>query len=699
MRSTFLFLAIIFLSLPLSAQFPKDLFVEKIAEGLTAPTEITNAGDERLFVCQREGIIKILNAEDDIVEQAFLDITDRVMDFGELGLLSLAFHPDYFDNGLFYVSYANSDRNLIIAEYSVSQDDPNVADPNSERVLLTVEHEFYAHLGACLRFGPDGYLYISIGDGEVLDGPQKVTEFFGKILRIDVDNGDPYAIPEDNPLVNEVGAKKEIWAIGLRNPWKFCFDEETGDMIIADVGFKTTEEINFIEADESSLVNFGFPCFEGTTSFVGCLELDESEIEFPIASYDHEPWLNCSASVTGGYVYQDPVIDNFSSYIYGDYCTGRIYAMYQENGVNVSEIIFHNEYLLDDITTFGKDQSGELLVASLEDGAIFRLNFDCPIPDYDLTDASCSTSSDGCIELNIPSNQGIVGLELSDTLGNIIPEEDYCQLTSGIYNLAINNSNPTCSISFPIEISQFTPAIERTKASCSAINDATVSIGVYQNLPASHQFSLVSEDGELIDSTEYGSMYEGTYYLLSSDGNGGCVDSFFIYIDYISDFDMNIELINDTLFLMNEYESYQWYFSTFGFLSSEIISGATEQFHVPNLAGWYYVVAIDEEGCKNRRGKFFNGLTNVQTPSVFNNIKLYPNPTRDQMTLDLSEYERVEFLDYKILDLDGQMIIENTSIPSGAYLEYISTKDLSSGTYLLILYDGRETGVKKFVKI
>ena len=238
------------------------------AGGFTRPVDIVNAGDSRLFIVEQRGIIKIIDGNGQVLSTPFLDIDARVGSQGnEQGLLGLAFHPDYANNGFFYVNYTNNSGDTRIARFKVSADNPNVADPNSEKLLLPVDQPYSNHNAGDLTFGPDGYLYFGLGDGGSGGDPQNngqtATAYLGKMLRIDVDNGDPYAIPPTNPFKDTDFYLDEIWATGLRNPWRFSFDRLTGDLWIGDVGQDAWEEIDFQPASSTGGENYGWRCYEG----------------------------------------------------------------------------------------------------------------------------------------------------------------------------------------------------------------------------------------------------------------------------------------------------------------------------------------------------------------------------------------------------------------------------------------------------
>jgi glucose/arabinose dehydrogenase len=333
---------------------------QMIVSGLQRPTDLQADGSGRLFVLEKVGRIRIIQ-NDQLIETLFLDITNQVGSNGnEQGLLGLAFHPQYAQDGRFFVNYTDKNGNTVLARFQVSSD-PNIADPNSEVKVLGVDQPFANHNGGVLVFGPDGYLYAGLGDGGSQGDPfgnaQNTGVLLGKILRLDVDSAEPYAVPADNPFGNEV------WAYGLRNPWRISFDRATGDLYIADVGQNAWEEIDFLPANSPGGTNFGWNFREGAHDYEG--GGPEGMVD-PVAEYSH-PEGGCS--VTGGYVYRGSVPEWNGIYLYGDYCTGMIWGLIQIDGGWQSQLLFDLDVT---ITSFGQDESGELYLLS-DDGGVFRL--------------------------------------------------------------------------------------------------------------------------------------------------------------------------------------------------------------------------------------------------------------------------------------------------------------------------------------
>ena len=348
--------------------FSQTIALQSFATGFTSPVEITHAGDNRLFVVQQGGLIRILNTNGTINATPFLNVSGIISSGGERGLLGLAFHPNYATNGYFYVNYTNPSGNTVIARYTVDSGNPDIANPASATILLTIAQPFSNHNGGSIKFGPDGYLYIGMGDGGSAGDPgnraQNINELLGKILRIDVNSGSPYGIPSGNPYVGVAGAD-EIWAIGVRNPWKFSFNRNNGDLWIADVGQNNTEEVNKVSSTQAGL-NYGWRCYEGNTAYntTGCAAI--GTMTFPLAVVSHATGV---CSITGGYVYTGSLYPDFAGkYLFTDYCKPQIGLMTSTGAVTYSASFAGNNF-----TTFGEDKNGELYVAAINNGTIYKI--------------------------------------------------------------------------------------------------------------------------------------------------------------------------------------------------------------------------------------------------------------------------------------------------------------------------------------
>ncbi len=434
---------------PLCSQ---NITLESFATGFSNPVDLRNSGDERLFVVEQDGLIKILNANGTTNVIPFLDISHMVSGGFEQGLLGLAFHPDYANNGYFYVNYTdNSGGDTHVSRFSVSSGDPDIADAGSEFTIISYVQPTATHNGGCLHFGPnDGYLYISSGDGGAGGDPQNRAQntelLYGKMLRIDVNNpagGNNYGIPLDNPFEGHPTNAQEIWAYGLRNPWKFSFDPVNGDIWIADVGRNTTEEINKAGGLEAGL-NYGWRCYEGSLPHnkTGCS--DPSELTFPVAEYPHPTGF----AVTGGYVYRGSVYSDIAGYYFcADFGNGLILTV--DPGGNLNNLgTFGANW-----SSFGQDMNGELYIVD-HSGEIMKIKGESlSVDTFDtLTAHIFPNPADGKVTVQLDQGN-IDNISLMDLNGSILYSEENIPsstmeipteiLSQGMYLLKITSENGT----------------------------------------------------------------------------------------------------------------------------------------------------------------------------------------------------------------------------------------------------------------
>jgi glucose/arabinose dehydrogenase len=365
-------------TLPPTANLAKvQLGLDKFATGLVRPDYLTSAhdGSGRVYILEQAGRIRVADASGKLYSQPFLNVETQW--FGELGLMGLAFHPKFKSNGLFFISYTALNGDTLIARYSIDDGNPLLADSGSAQILLHItEPHSVEHRSGMLAFGPDGYLYIGVGDGGLgapsANGQRKDT-VLGKVLRIDVDHTSPgklYAIPADNPFVGDASAAPEIWAYGVRNPWRFGFDRTTGNLFIGDVGESTAEEIDFQPATSKGGVNYGWNMYEGTACVRSGCSL--SNYSGPIAVYPHNAGR---CAIIGGYVYRAKRYPSLQGiYLFGDLCSGRIYGLNAAEAVpgksaTYRELLDTSAYL----SSFGEDETGNVYMIDLHGGTIYRV--------------------------------------------------------------------------------------------------------------------------------------------------------------------------------------------------------------------------------------------------------------------------------------------------------------------------------------
>ena len=368
---------------PLTRSEPPDaaqFTLEPIASGFQRALYVTHAGDDsgRLFVVQQNGLIRTIAPDGTILDTPFLDLSENISPealgngYSERGLLGLAFHPDYAENGQFFVNFTEiGSHDSILARYTVS-DDPDLADVTSQTILMRVPQPFGNHNGGHIAFGPDDYLYISLGDGgsagDPLNSGQQPDTLLGTILRVDVNSDEGYRIPPDNPFVGDATGADEVWAYGLRNVWRFSFDPLTGDMYLGDVGQNRWEEIN-VQAAGVGGVNYGWNVLEASSPSSGAPP--PANAVAPVAEYQH---INGHCSVTGGYLYRGEAVPTLQqAYIYGDFCSGQLWSMYRTPGGDwASSPLTDTPYT---ISSFGIDATGELYLVDYGqrgDGTVYR---------------------------------------------------------------------------------------------------------------------------------------------------------------------------------------------------------------------------------------------------------------------------------------------------------------------------------------
>lgn len=449
----------IFILLLVTKSHGQDLDIEVFVQNLDKPVNIKHAGDQRLFVVEQNGFIRVIDETGNLLATPFLDIDDRVYNVGfigdERGLLGLAFHPDYSNNGYFFVNYINNFGNTVISRFERDTNNINLGNPNSEVIILTFTQPASNHNGGDMHFGADGYLYIGTGDGGFAGDPfnnsQNLNSYLGKILRLDIDNPtatEEYSIPADNPFITSPNALNEIWAYGIRNPWKFSFDRDTNDLWLGDVGQNAFEEINRVAIADAG-VNYGWRCFEGNSPFDLPSCPDISILTSPVAVYAH---ILGRCSITGGYRYRGNTYSNFQGlYFFADFCSNEInYLTPNGNDWDITYNDFSGAW-----SAFGEDADGELYISDLISGTIYKL-IDTSLSVNEQTINSISIYPNPVkdeLNINFPSGLNSASLELYvfDIQGKVVlslkPNRNLTQkinttiLANGFYVLKIEAQN------------------------------------------------------------------------------------------------------------------------------------------------------------------------------------------------------------------------------------------------------------------
>ncbi len=358
---------------PTSILFPPGIALEPVLGGLERPVYLTHAGNPaQVFVVEKVGRIRLVE-NGQLQGTPFLDITDRVGSGGsEQGLLSVAFPPDYPASLAFFVNYTDQGGDTAVARFRAQEGDPRLADRASEQILLRIAQPAANHNGGQLQFGPDGYLYVGMGDGGQAGDPwgnaQNPGALLGKLLRLNVRDAETYIVPFDNPFVGREGYRPEIWALGLRNPWRFSFDRATGDLYIADVGQNRYEEVNWQPAGSAGGENYGWDVMEGRHCFEPSAGCELTGLVQPIVEYSHD--LGCS--VSGGYVYrgtESPSLDGV--YLYGDFCTGAIWGVRRAGSGGWTSALLAQTGL--SISSLGQDAAGEVYVLGYNEGTLYHV--------------------------------------------------------------------------------------------------------------------------------------------------------------------------------------------------------------------------------------------------------------------------------------------------------------------------------------
>lgn len=658
----------------------------EFSSGFSIPVDIAFDHVDNMYVVGKRGIISIVQSDGTKINEPFLDIEDRVnSSANERGLLGLSFHPDYENNGFFFVNYTGSDGRSFISRFT--RNSATTADPDSEEVILSIPQPFNNHNAGSLHFGPDGYLYVPFGDGGSGGDPgnrsQNPNTLLGKMLRIDVDNGLPYQIPPTNPFINSQDTLAEIWAFGFRNPWKFSFDMVSGDMYIADVGQNKWEEVSVEKANSKGGLNYGWRCYEGFEAFNtgGCA--DESEYTPPVFVYlNDENKAGCS--ITGGYVYRgsDPYL--FGKYIYGDFCTGKIWALYQDDCDS-----WFNEELMQisaqELSTFGQDNYGALYYAELGSGKVFKISAGCKLSaQVFVNNVTCN--SNGSIEI-IPS-------ESNATID--ISGGSFTDLKPGKYDITVTNNegciNYLCVIvedegdfDFP-DIAG--PEIAKVCAGETLLVDFSNLTDGFPGLQVNlyKDSVLLIEEWDGILTIEDSASFQVEFYdtLCSS----GIVD--FIISDVVPVPDLEISVLDNDLIANSGFESYRWFEGT------EEIQGVTGNvFNEYKTGVTYTVIGTTNDGCVKVSDPFI--ISNTQDIDWLSSLLINPNPSSGLVRITATFKSKNKVM-ISIHDASGR-ILERISIEHPENLDtQIDMSKYPSGTYSVSFRSGNKVFNRQIIK-
>lgn len=691
-----LILALLLAPLALFAQ-PKVQLVN-FASGFDLPVDIAHCGDSRLFVVERDGMIWVLDSLGNRLD-TFLNIDPRVNSGqSEQGLLGLAFHPNYAENGYFFVNYTkNNGGDTRVARFSVKPNNPNEADPNSELTILEQDQPNWNHNGGCVKFGADGYLYIGLGDGGGANDPQNYSQnkknWLGKILRIDVNNSSmqqPYVVPSDNPFVGNTDYLPEIWSLGWRNPWRFSFDRLTGDMWIGDVGQNLWEEVDF-EAAGTPGLNYGWRCYEGTHPFntTGCQA--EDFYHKPFFEYSHSGGNGCS--VTGGFIYRgSQYADLYGCYLFSDYCSGRWWYTRRNADGSFSTNVLAN-FGGYEFSSFGEDSKGELYVTLIGSGKVQKIKELCsPFQvSGDATAAVCAGSLQGEIFLNTSGATGNV----TYTWSNGATTQNLNDLGPGLYSVEIKDGN-NCIRRDTFEIADASPATPQIPAI-----DTAVCFGqsVQFNMPvppAGFAYQWFQNGAPILGPPDgtFVPLASTTYQvqLIGQPCSSELSNS--VSVTVFPNPEVSLSANGDTLsasfFPANA--AVEWYL---GSLGGTPIPGATSGVLVAEQSGLYIVKVTDLVGCVGYAEQFVT-VSNTALPKTVRKFSLSPNPTQNSVLLEM-EMEKAERVSISLADSSQRQVFSKT-VDNQKIVQLIDLGSLPVGTYFLTVKSEGGSFVRQVVK-
>jgi glucose/arabinose dehydrogenase len=687
----------------LNAQSQPKIQLKQFASGFVKPVDIAHCGDKRLFIVEQDGTIQILDSVGGRQSVPFLDINSRVNSNGnEQGLLGLAFHPNFNQNGWFFVNYTQNNGDTRVSRFTAPDPAaiPLTADPNSEKILLEIDQPYSNHNGGCIKFGADNYLYISLGDGgsggDPQNNSQKKGTRLGKMLRIDVNVPDApyYAVPADNPFVGQSDYLPEIWSLGLRNVWRFSFDRLTGDMWMGDVGQNEWEEVDFEPAGEGGH-NYGWRCYEGNATYntSGCGPA--SNYTAPVFVYGHSG-ANSGCSITGGFVYRGskfPLL--YGKYIVADYCSGRFWYL-TPNGdgtftSNVLATLSAYEY-----SSFGENSSGELYLTTLSTGRVMRLDELCSsLQVTNTVQPTCPHDNTGSISLTVSG--GVAPYTYAWTGG--ISTASVSNIGPGTYTVVVKDNNQ-CQVVDTIVVPQGDALAPLTISFLSGdslmCTNESLMLGA-SGVPANAAGLQWFRNGFLLNGATgatytVGASEEGIYYARWQDGTTGCWSPFVPVTVTFDPIPANSIVRQDNVLQLSDLAAVATGYTFQWLLDNTPITGATSPTLNVSVEGAYALVVTSAAGCSETY-TFAVGTYDIPALKQF---VVTPNPGNGLYRVEITLDQSLD-VQLSVLDLNGKPVLSRAL--SGKNL--ITTADirhLPAGTYTIVLQSGTGRVARQLVK-
>lgn len=667
--------------------------LDTFARGFSSLIDVTNDGfTSRIFAAQQNGIIWVLDSNG-VKLDTFLDIRTKVQNSGEEGLLGITFHPDYQHNGYFYTYYTkkNTTDNAVF-RYKVSGN-PNRATSDSELLVINLLHpSFPNHNGGCVKFGKDGYLYIAVGDGGSGGDPngnaQNKNTLLGKILRLDVNNfSAAYTVPASNPFFGQSNVKTEIWAYGLRNPWRFSFDRQTNDLWIGDVGQGAREEVDFQSASSTGGENYGWRCYEGNSTYntSGCG--NASTYKFPVFEYDHS--ASGGIAITGGYVYRGNKYNDLKGYyIFADYGSANFWLIKKDNNTFTSYAI--GKPLTGMLTSgFGEDIRGEIYATNVSNGVLYKIRELCSSFQLHLINKknpSCPNISNGSIELTSTGNNGTVTYNWSNSgssnlISNLAPDKYIVTATDGIGCVRKDSFTLVNQDTLRIGI------LSQQNPSCPNVSNGQISVQALDGFgPITYNWNNGGSSATISNLTP------GKFIVTATD-SVGCTAKDSVVLFNADTLDKPIILQSgDSIYTVIGFASYKWK------RNDTIIADAIQAFYKVTLQGNYQVEITDINGCKATSDITPVFLTSIKNKNTdIQKFLLFPNPVKENITLDI-RFNTTKKSTLKIINSIGQ-IVYTEQLQGKEFLKTISLQQIPKGIYqLTIITDEGQISNQSFVK-